>query len=233
MAVKYALYENQMTSDPDDCMAVVQHDKSFSTEDVLDAMMGKGSTVTKAEALSVMEEFAYGIETLLKNGGTINTELFNLSVSVQGVFINKNDSFDPKRHRIKINISAGMRLKKLEKELKAEKVAADRPMPTPVDFKDVNSNTVNDSLSPGGVGQLTGSRLKIENEADASQGIYLIAENGSEIKVSKLIRNKPAEVLFMIPEGLTSGKYTLEVRTQIRGVKELRKGSLPYDLTVV
>ncbi|MDX2306443.1 MAG: DNA-binding domain-containing protein [Microscillaceae bacterium] len=233
MAVKYALYENQMTSDPDDCMAIVQHDKSYSVESVLDAMMSKGSTVTKAEALSVMEEFAYGIETLLKNGGTIKTELFNLSVSVQGVFINKNDSFDPKRHRIKINISAGTRLKKLEKELKAEKVAADKPMPTPVDFKDINSNTLNETLSSGGVGQLNGSRLKIENEADANQGIFLISDTGVETKVSKLIRNKPAEVLFMIPEGLTAGKYTLEVRTVLKGTKEPRKNSLPYDLTVV
>jgi hypothetical protein len=232
MPIKYALYENQLTSDPDDCMAVTQPDRTYTVEEVIDFMRSRGSTVTKAEALSVLEEYAVAIEQILGLGGTITTELFNLSVSIKGVFTNKNDSFDAKRHVVRVNITPGTRLKKLPPMLQVEKVTADKPMPTPLNFKDINSDALNETLTAGGVGQLSGSRLKIE-ETDATQGVFLIHNStGTETRVAKIIRNKPAELLFMIPAGLASGDYTLEVRVVFKGTKELRRGTLPYDLTI-
>ncbi len=85
MALKYALFENHLTDDPSDYMAVVQLQASKSQEDVIDLMIGRGSTVTKAEALSVLEEYAAAIEQLLREGQALNTPLFNLSPTIKGV----------------------------------------------------------------------------------------------------------------------------------------------------
>lgn len=52
MTLKFALFENNLTSDPNDYMAVVQGLQSKTQEDVIDYMVSRGSTVTKAEALS-------------------------------------------------------------------------------------------------------------------------------------------------------------------------------------
>lgn len=232
MAIKYALYDNQMTSDPEDYMAQVQHDKTLSLDDLIEVMIGRGSTVTKAEALSVLEEFFEAITTALKNGDAINTELFNISVSLRGVFTNINDRYDSNRHHAKINLQASTRLKKILSELEFTKTEASKPAPTLQDFKDIASDTHNDTLTAAGVGHIMGSRLKVDTE-DAIQGVFFIAENGTETKATTYIRNKPSELIFMIPGGLASGEYALEVRTVFRGTKELKKGRLLELLTVV
>ena len=90
MSLDYALFENHLTSDPNDYMAVVQNQQSKNQEDVIDLMVSRGSTVTKAEALAVFEEYALAVEQLVKNGHAVNTPLFNLSLSVKGVF-NRED----------------------------------------------------------------------------------------------------------------------------------------------
>lgn len=61
MSLKFALFENHLTSDPSDYMAVVQYLQSKEQEDVFDLMINRGSTVTKAEALSVFEEYFLAI----------------------------------------------------------------------------------------------------------------------------------------------------------------------------
>ena len=101
--------------------------------------------------------------------------------------------------------------------------------PTVEDFKDIASNSMNDTLTPNAVGHITGSSLKINTE-DTEQGIFLIASDGTTIQVSTLIRNKPSEVIFMIP-ALASGTYRLEIRNKPK-TKELRIGQLNGDLVV-
>lgn len=86
MALKFALFENHLTSDPGDHMAVVQDLRSKTQEDVIGLMIGRGSAVTKAEALSVNKEYAAAIFLFLKDGYAINTPIFNLSPSIKGVF---------------------------------------------------------------------------------------------------------------------------------------------------
>jgi len=230
MAIPYALYDNQMTSDPNDHMAQVQHPQTLTLNNIIDTMIGRGSTVTKAEALSVLEEFFSAISEALKNGNAVNTELFNISVSLKGVFTDANDRYDSSRHHAKINLRPGTRLKKVLPELSFEKTTASKPIPTLQSFKDVASDSIDDTLTAGGVGQIAGSRLKID-VADASQGVYFIAADGTESKVPTIIRNKPSELIFMIPAGLTSGTYRLEVRAKLGG-KTIRKGQLLADLVV-
>lgn len=99
------------------------------------------------------------------------------------------------------------------------------------EFKDVASSDKNTTLTPGGVGQLSGSRLKFD-ETDALQGIFFVAANGTEYKAATLVRHKPAELIFMVPAGLPKGAYSVEVRTIFSGNKEMRTGLLPDTLTV-
>lgn len=91
MSLKYALFENNLTPDPNDYMAVVQPESSKTQEQVIDLMVSRGSTVTKAEALSVMEEYALAVEQILRDGGSLTTPLFNLSASIAGVFTDKKE----------------------------------------------------------------------------------------------------------------------------------------------
>lgn len=231
MPIKYALFPNNLTSDPDDYMAVVQDQRTITIEDLIDEMIGRGSTVTKAEALSVLEEFEAAVERALKSGDSIITPLFRISASIKGVFLSETESFDRNKHYIRLNVLPGNRINEIAIGIEVEKIPATSPMPVLQNFKDIASDHFNETLTPGGVGEITGSLLKIDPE-DEDQGIYFIASDGTESKVTTIIRNKPGNQIFMIPNGLVSGEYELEVRTILHHTKQVRKGRLNHTLIV-
>lgn len=232
MPLKYALFENHLTSDPNDYMAKVQTLGTKSLEDVIDVMINRGSTVTKADALSVLEEYSAALEQCLRDGHSVNTPLFNISPSIRGVFYGKDDPFTPSRHRLRINMTPGVRLRQLEEQIQLERVSPVHPTPDLEDFEDVTSETRNATVTPGGLARLRGSRLKYEPN-DPAQGIFFIGSTGTETRVDNIVRNKPGELNFLIPDTLAAGTYTLQVRAKLEGVNDVRSGALLGTLQVL
>lgn len=230
MSIKYALYPNHLTDDPEDHLAIVQDQNSRSIEDIIDIMINRGSTVTKADALSVIEEYEAAIAEVLNNGDSVITPLMKVSASIQGVFEDEFDAFDPSRHYVRLNVHPGERISEIAGNATVERIQASRPEPHPQVFKDVITDTTNESITSGGVGELRGSRLKVD-PSDTDQGVFIIASDGAETRADTYIRNKPANLIFMIPDSLTSGDYELEVRATINDSDKIRSGHL--DATLV
>lgn len=193
----------------------------------------RGSTVTIAEFRSAFEEITYATEQLLaEGGGSIKTPLFNITVRIVGVFNGDDDIFDPARHQVKIRLTPGTRLREMEKKIKVRKVVVDKPRPILQHVYDNNSESQDEVITSGGGMRIAGSLLKFD-EGDPNQGIFFIHSTGTETKVTnQLLRNKPGELIFIVPSGLEAGNYTLEVRSTLKGNKEIRKGAFPEDLTV-
>ncbi|MCK4341027.1 MAG: hypothetical protein KAY37_04810 [Phycisphaerae bacterium] len=53
MSIKYALFENNITTDPDDYAAMVQISGSADGDDLVQDIIDQGSTVTKPDILAV------------------------------------------------------------------------------------------------------------------------------------------------------------------------------------
>jgi len=229
--IKYSLFENHLTPDPDDQLAVVQPISTKSMEDVVDQMISRGSTVTKAEALSVMEEFAVALIQLIKDGHNVVTPLFNVSISIRGTFVDASDAFDSSRHTMKVRILPGRRLKEVMSKVKVEKVQGMKPLPVLQSFRDVTSKTESDILTPGGIGHIVGSALKFD-AADANQGVFFTALNGAITKVETVADATPSKIIFVIPATLTAGEYSLSVRTLLLNTKDIREGYLLDNITV-
>ncbi|MFV0376708.1 MAG: DNA-binding domain-containing protein, partial [Mangrovibacterium sp.] len=178
MPLHFALFENHLTPDPTDFMAVVQDLQAKTQDDVMNLMVSRGSTVTKAEALAVFEEYALAIEQLLKDGNSVNTPLFNLSPSIKGVFYSETENFNPAIHTVRLNITPGIRLRQMAQNVSVARVQGASPQPDPLYLDDLGSGTRNDTLSPGNIAQLKGSRLKFD-PVDPAQGIFVLAADGS------------------------------------------------------
>jgi len=181
----------------------------------------------------VLEDYHTAIENLVLAGMNVNTPLANYGASIKGVFNGPADSYDPGRHQVVGTVSPGKRFRKAIRErAQAAKGEALKPRPNPVDAEraDVNSGTTNSVLTPNGMGQLVGHRLKFD-PADAAQGIFFIAEGGGETRVAVVGRNKPAELMYPVP-ALAAGDYTLEVRAKVYGGEDVRAGALEATLTV-
>ena len=231
MSIKYSLIPNHLTADPEDHMAIVQDQATRTIDDIIEEMADRGSTVTKADILSVVEEYQAVIAKFLANGDSINTPLFRTTASISGVFANQADNFDRSRHYVRLNVNPGSRLGEIAEDLPVEKVQAIKVRPVLDLFKDFNSGTQDETLTPGGAAEIRGSHLKVDT-AEADQGVFFIAADGTETKAQTIMRNMPANLIFMVPDSLVSGEYDVEVRSILRGHNDMRTGRLDSALVV-
>lgn len=228
MPIKYFLLPNYLNKD-NSYHAKVKDQRTKNFEDLIDEMIESGSTVTKAEALAVLEEYHSAIERSILSGDSVSTPLFHIKSSITGRFDSETDTFDASRHQIRLNLLATKSFHELTKRIKTQKTTHEAPAPTPKDFKDMETMVVNQTLTAGGVAQIKGNRLKIDPN-DKEEGVFLIDEKNNTTRVEQYIRIKPKELIFMIPERLKGKKYTIEVRHYPRRSKKLRRGKLEQTL---
>ena len=234
--LKYALRENLLTAAPDDFMAQVQDVRSYTLDEIIDAMMQKGSTLTRADVAAVLQIYGEVCAAVIADGSALNTPLMNTALSISGVFNGANDSFDKKRHTVNLNITAGTALKAALGKIKCEKTGTVSTDPYINEVKDVVSGTINTTLTKGGVVQITGSRLKFDQK-DTAQGIFFVPETGAPVRASIIAENKPARLMAIIPADLEAGTYYIEVRSKHSGggkpLKAVKAGRFAKPLTVV
>ena len=234
--LKYALRENLLTPEPNDYMAQVTDSQSYNLEKIIDKMIERGSTLTKADITATMQIYTETICSLLEEGFQINTPLINTSMSISGVFDGATDSFDSSRHNVNINITPGTKLKETLAKVKTQKVEAASTDPFVTEVKDIVSGKVNESLTKGGILQAVGARLKFDN-SDEAQGVFLVPETGSAVRCGVVAENKPARVMAMIPADITAGTYYLEIRSKMdssgKATKNLKVGRFNKALTIM
>lgn len=233
--LKYVLRENLLTADPNDYTAQTVDSRSYTGEEIVDLMMKRGSTLTKADALAAVELYNEVCAELIADGANIVTPIFRTGLSISGVFEGATDSYDPARHTIKVNLQAGQLLQKALTTVKTEKGTAPTDTnPYIVEVIDVNSGAKNETITKGGIVQLAGTRLKF-NPADETQGIFLIAEDGTETRATVIAENKPKRLMFLVPPDLATGTYILEVRTKVHDssteLKNIKAGRFAKPVT--
>ena len=81
MTINYALFENHLTSDPDDYAAQVKITGSAGLEVVAQRMIDQGSTVTKPDILAVLED---AIKALQEDEISTIPEVLHLVQFIQG-----------------------------------------------------------------------------------------------------------------------------------------------------
>ena len=234
--LKYSLRENLLTPAPDDYMAQAADVRSYTLDEIIDLMMDKGTTLTRADVAATLQVYGEVCSSLIKDGAALNTPLMNTALSISGVFNGANDSFDKKRHTVNLNLTAGTLLRDAVTKVKCEKTEAASTDPYITEVADIVSGKVNEVLTKGGVVQLTGSRLKFKAD-DTAQGIFFVLETGEAVRAAVIAENKPARLMAIIPADLAAGTYYIEVRSKHSGggkpLKAVKAGRFAKPLTVV
>ncbi|MBE7550905.1 MAG: DUF4469 domain-containing protein [Anaerolineales bacterium] len=231
MPIWYSLHRNPLTNGANHYRAIVQSSGTITMNDIIKRMVARGSTTTEADAYAVLMDFFTIVEGLLLDGFRVNTPLVNCGMSVKGNFDGQTDGFIPSRNWIEATTSPGPQLRRaIQINAQAQKQPAGEVRPRPLEYTDLNSGERDSRLTPGGMGQLAGDKLKFD-PADTSQGIFFSGGKGDEVRVEVVGKNTNTELMFLVPAGLPSGDYTLEVRTMLNS-SSLRSGSLNATLTV-
>lgn len=228
MPIQYSLKDNHFTSDPDDYYPQVEITQSADLDAVAERMAKLGSTVTLIDIVAVLKALEMTCLDLVLEGKRVNFgNLVDIYPRMTGTFEGLDDEYDPARHKVGADASVSARfLKQIHAQATVQKLEASVPTPAPLSFTDVAEETTNTVYTPGGIGTLVGARLKFNPAAD-DEGIYFIntQDQTQQTKVSTVAKNKPSQLMFMIPPGVSGSQY-IEVRARIRGGDELRTGRL-------
>ncbi len=210
--MKYFLYSNHITQNPDDCVAKVTQQETVSYDELIKMATRRGLTLTDTELTSAVKELTYTMIEVLSSGKAIDTPFVRLRPSIGGVFTNKDDVFDPLRHSIKINCLVGRDINVNSSNIALEKVKYAIATPFIERIFDYSTQEENDTVTPGGAAEINGELLKIDTE-DPLQGLFFI-NGGNATKVQLIMRNLPSDLIFNIPTTLSPGEYQLEIRNK-------------------
>lgn len=231
MAIKFYLQPNPITPDPNDQSARVLANQTLDQEALVALVLKRGTLVTETDLRAVLTIFFDEVSSQIADGNTVLLPLVNIRPSIKGVFTNVTDTFDDRRHTKKASLSAGTLLVKKMAEAKVEKVTGYQPSPELLEYFDINTQTNGSMVTPHGIGRIIGSELKFNANNDA-EGLFFIAANGTETKVTVFATRSEGLLLFNIPDGLTAGSYSLELRKGYGAAANIRKGVLNDALTV-
>ncbi len=233
MTINYILVKNHLKPDSDEYMARVISSGTVDVETLVDDMIGGGSTVTHPDILAVLNAYYSAIIKRLLAGQRVLTPVANFSVSIRGPFENASDAFDSSRHVIHSSVSTGADLRSTMREhAQVAKGEAPNTAPNPIEYVDFGSERKNSALTTDKPGQLTGHRLKVD-AADPQQGVFFIAaKDGAEARATMLMRNEPANLMFIVPAGLAPGDYEIEVRTITTQDGVIQRGRLRHVVSV-
>ncbi len=228
--IKYELHENHLPHVGNQHTARVRPIGQATLDDIVDLIVGRGSTVARSDILSVLDDFAVTVENLLVLGMSVVTPVVSFRLSISGLFADGQDGYDASRHRIEVNARATRELcEHIRQRAQLIKQDAMPVMPLLASYTDTLSGEKNVRVTPGGPARLVG-RLLSYDAADPQQGIFFIDSAGVETRVETVIRHEPSEVDLLAP-ALAAGEYRLEVRAVI--YDRLRTGTLEQKLQVV
>lgn len=117
----------------------------------------------RSDVLSVLEDYHQALENMLLEGWTVLTPSANYRVTIQGVFEGRGDEFDPARHQVTAQVTAGRRLRKsIPVRAQVERRLGKPPVPELAEYLDVTTGAVHSTVTPGGQGMVTGEKLKFD-----------------------------------------------------------------------
>lgn len=98
MPLFYSLYENPLKKDGSQ-RAMVKVHNTFREEDIVQEMLDRGSTLTRADLLAVLELQKQVLADIIEDGGAIETDWLKLRPTLRGNFESMQNRFDKKKHK--------------------------------------------------------------------------------------------------------------------------------------
>jgi hypothetical protein len=214
------LSNNVKTPYPNDFVAVVEYDGTFSLGEICGFVASDGESVFSAADLESCTALVLkkAFEMVL-DGCVADLGLFSVKLNVKGAFYDENSKFDSKSHRLEVKFKPNkallMKLNGVEVDVAGRE---ERPCRI-VWVENLRTNNVNGDLIPGDIIRLIGFGLKIAGTA-GDVGVYFLgADDMKEFKLKEreiIISNKN-DLLVKVPVELSWGYYYVKIVTQYDG----------------
>lgn len=201
-AIKYYLKKNPFTHGDSDHSAHVAGNKVYDGESVMAEMLKRGTTITAADITAVLLVFYDVVGDLVADGSHVNLPIANIKPRISGVFSSSTDEFDRSRHCVAASLTAGKILRAKLGDANAEKTKRTVAVPILKAYTDILSQTTNQLVTRGGIGEISGTDLKF-NHTNTEEGVFFIDASGNAIKATMIAKRTKGTLVFAIPQTLT------------------------------
>ena len=218
--------DNPLTEDPNDFTLKVKAGNMVTTEDIAKALQAEGCEFQLETLIDIINRADRIIRTKLLSGFSVGTGVFYAYPSVSGVWRDKNETFDDKRHKVGVNFQLSAALREGVKEVGVEVLGVSSAGPEISGVTDTWTGELNGLITPDEVVSVKGRNIQIagENEGNGLRFIRVDDNSVVEVDMRRLTVNNPSALSFRVPK-LTPGDYYLELTTQFSSSNSVLKQS--------
>ncbi|MBN2627710.1 MAG: hypothetical protein JXA95_13660 [Spirochaetales bacterium] len=189
---------------------IIHHPESVNNRDLIDEIVGSNTTITRQDAMGVIDLYEQLIRKHLKKGHTVTTGLFRADISLTGSFDHPEEKIDYGKHRAKVVIRPA---KKLSQSICFNlRFHRDRESRNNHFFSLIHSpgtDLPEKTARAGGVLCLRGKGLKSYRH-DNSYDLRLKGEAGESHSLP-LFSASYGRIMAQIPPGVPPGIYMLSL----------------------
>jgi hypothetical protein len=207
--LEYDIIENPL-SKGQSYRGVIHHQQVLNNEALISELVSRNSTVTRQEALAVIDLYEEVIKQNLAKGNTITTGLFRADISMSGQFESMTDKIDYRKHKARVVIRPAIKLnKEICRNLRFHKRRQTRNNTFISYISEMGSKLAPGTISAGGVFVIRGKGFK-----------YYKHENSYELSL-KQYRGKShtlrvlsatfGKITAIIPTEFAPGDYELQL----------------------
>jgi hypothetical protein len=237
--IRVKLYPNYLTHVEGAYIARTDNEASLSIEEVCAALKNRGGfTGSYDDLVEHVKQFFDEAAYQLCDGFAVNTGYFSVHPNVGGTFDKVIEGHDTKKHPVTFRFRTLSALRALAEHIVVEVEGLADVQGYIDEFIDVSTESVNDTLSPGGMFSIAGHKLKVAGD-NPEVGVYFVPETdpAGRVKVSGHLAENTASKLIGVIPALDAGKWQVEVKTQFSGsgstmLKAPRTITSAFTLTV-
>ena len=227
--VRVKLYPNHLPNVKGKYIARTYHQDSLTIEDICASLKIRGGfTGNYDDLVNHVRQFFDEAAYKLCDGFSVNTGYFSVHPVFGGTFDSENDEYDRKKHPISFRFNARAKLRAIVKNVNVIIDGLADNNGGIYEFFDYESDSINETATPGSMFQLTGHKIKVSGN-DPAVGVYFVSEDdpADEVKVkSSLVTNAVSRIVSIVPP-LKSGAWRAAIRTQYsRGSFQLKEPKL-------
>ncbi len=231
MTIKYYLRETQKTNGQKTFIATVITSGTLNQKELIEHMRRKGSTVSVADMMAVMESLAEICDSALLDGFRIKiSRLCHLAPTIQGTFDSLTDLFDPSRHKLHVIAQADIKTtKSLQNNGKTQKIEKKPNAPSIIQYYDYDTKEIDSTITPEKYGIIRGYKLNM-TPSNPDEGI-VITDNATRqhYPVSEVDFIRPGEITIKVP-ALPEEVNNVSISITSRPQKTLKnaRSSVPF-----
>jgi hypothetical protein len=245
-AMKATAHVNELTKEETDNFYLIPNlSDTYHTDDILNRLKKKEIATENVNGKAFVEVFLRECAAAVSEGHNVVTGLFHATIGINGTVYAKDLGHHVPAGQIDthMNFVQGEYAREALKDLTIS--VAEQPAPTgPVIQSVTNPITgLPDTLNAGAMALLQGMRLAVRGTAAKAGeiGVYFTAADGSvevRIPANHISPNMPKKLQFVLPAGVTPGKWRVKVATQFtqsinKFTKDVRGYEYPNIITVL